>query len=115
MSEVLSTETEIAPARDVLFDPGGRLFPPGRNELPPHRHREHPTITRYDHLNGIGRADVVLRPNVARRLREAVEPVKLFPCVFLSEAAAHAAGVGGAVRRGQRLIREPWLAQPGPA
>ena len=49
-----------------------RLFPPGRNELPPHRHDEKPGVTPYDHVDRIGRADVVARPKVARRLGEPV-------------------------------------------
>ncbi len=75
--------------------------PPGRNELPAHRHDEQPGITPYDHVDRIGRADVVLRPNVARRLRKPVQPVKLFPSVLLCETAAHAAGLVGSRYPGQ--------------
>jgi hypothetical protein len=47
----------------------------------------------HHHVYRVRRADIVLRPHVARRLRESVEPVKLFPCVLLGETAAHAADV----------------------
>jgi hypothetical protein len=67
------------------------------------QHREQAAVARNDHINRVGRADVIARLNVARRLREPVEPVKLFPRVFLSEAAAHAAGLVRAARDSQRL------------
>ncbi len=61
------------------------FLPPGRNKLPTHRHDKKAGITPYDHVNRIGGADVVLRSNVARRLREPVELVKLFPWACCSE------------------------------
>ena len=61
----------------------------------------------HNHVNRVGRADVVPRPKVARGLGEPVEPVKLFPGVLLSETAAHRFGsVGRAVDASQRLPAE---------
>ena len=59
---------------------------------------------RNDYVNRVRRADIVLRLNVARRLSEPVEPVKLFPGVSLSETAAHSAGLVRAARCSQRPL-----------
>ena len=54
-----------------------------------------------DYINQIGRADVILRPNVANGLREPGTAGEA--PVFLSETAAHAAGVGCRAGGSQRL------------
>jgi hypothetical protein len=59
---------------------------PGRNELPAHRHCKQPIVARYDRLDRICRAGVVIRPEIARRLREPVESAKLFCVVCWTSA-----------------------------